>query len=160
MTRNLREPGQKVPFRLAVDIGGTFVDAVELDQRDGRIRLGKSPTTPDRPWEGVLGALDQLGTPLAQVEVFIHGTTLGLNAVLQRRGVRTGIITNEGLRDVFLIGRANVPDRSMYDFQWEQPQPLTLRRDTVGVPGRLDYLGRELEPLDEGAVREAARQLA
>jgi N-methylhydantoinase A len=157
MPRNLREIG---PFRLAVDIGGTFVDAVELDQRDGRIRLAKAPTTPDRPWEGVLGALDQLGTPLAQVEVFIHGTTLGLNAVLQRRGVRTGIITNEGLRDVFLIGRANVPDRSMYDFQWEQPPPLTRRRDTVGVPGRLDYLGRELEPLDEDAVREAATRLA
>jgi N-methylhydantoinase A len=148
------------PFRLAVDIGGTFVDAVELDQRNGRIRLGKSPTTPDQPWQGVLGALDQLGTPLPDVEVFIHGTTLGLNAVLQRRGVRTGIVTNDGLRDVFLIGRANVPDRSMYDFQWEQPAALTLRRDTVGVPGRLDYLGRELEPLDEDAVRAAAVQLA
>lgn len=136
------------------------MDAVELDQRDGRIRLGKSPTTPERPWEGVLGALEQLETPLAQVEVFIHGTTLGLNAVLQRRGVRTGILTNEGLRDVFLIGRANVPDRSMYDFQWEQPPALTRRRDTRGVRGRLDYLGRELEPLDEDGVRAAALALA
>jgi N-methylhydantoinase A len=160
MARILPESGQQRPFRLAVDIGGTFVDAVELDQRDGHIRLGKSPTTPDRPWEGVLGALDQLGTPLTEVEVFIHGTTLGLNAVLQRRGVRTGIITNDGLRDVFLIGRANVPDRSMYDFQWEQPPALTRRRDTVGVPGRLDYLGRELEPLDDDAVRQAAHKLA
>jgi N-methylhydantoinase A len=159
MTGNLREPNS-APFRLAVDIGGTFVDAVELDQRDGGIRLGKSPTTPDRPWEGVLGALDQLGTSLPEVEVFIHGTTLGLNAVLQRRGVRTGIITNDGLRDIFLIGRANVPDRSMYDFQWEQPPALTHRRDTVGVRGRLDYLGREIEPLDEDAVRQAAIELA
>ena len=92
--------------------------------------------------------------------MFIHGTTLGLNAVLQRRGVRTGIITNDGLRDVFLIGRANVPDRSMYDFQWEQPPALIRRRDTVGVPGRLDYLGRELEPLDEDSVRQAAHKLA
>lgn len=158
MTTNLPSSAQR--FRLAVDIGGTFVDAVELDQRDGTVRLGKSPTTPDRPWEGVLGALEQLGTPLPKVDVFIHGTTLGLNAVLQRRGVRTGIITNAGLRDVFLIGRANVPDRSMYDFQWQQPEALVRRRDTVGVPGRLDYLGRELEPLDEDALRAAARRLA
>jgi N-methylhydantoinase A/oxoprolinase/acetone carboxylase beta subunit len=157
MATKLRESSH--PFRLAVDIGGTFVDAVELDQRNGQIRLAKSPTTPNQPWEGVLGALDQLGTPLEQVDVFIHGTTLGLNAVLQRRGVRTGIITNEGLRDVFLIGRANVPDRSMYDFQWTQPDSLVRRRDTVGVPGRLDYLGRELEALDVAAVRDAARQL-
>jgi N-methylhydantoinase A len=160
MTTILPVTSPALPFRLAVDIGGTFVDAVELDQRDGRIRLGKSPTTPDQPWAGVLAALEHLGTPLSEVEVFIHGTTLGLNAVLQRRGVRTGIITNEGLRDVFLIGRANVPDRSMYDFQWEQPAPLIRRRDTLGVPGRLDYLGRELKPLDEDAVRTAALELA
>lgn len=147
------------PFRIAVDIGGTFVDAVEFDTRMATIRLEKAPTTPGRPWEGVLDALARLGTPLDQVELFIHGTTLGLNAVLERRGARTGIITNDGLRDVFLIGRANVPDHAMYDFQYEQPTPIVRRRDTRGVRGRLDYLGRELEPLDEDGVRTAVREL-
>jgi N-methylhydantoinase A len=146
-------------YRLAVDIGGTFVDAVELDLVTGAVRLKKAPTTPARPWEGVLAAVAGLGTPVEKVELFIHGTTLGLNAVLERRGARTGIIANDGLRDVFLIGRANVPDHAMYDFQYEQPEAIVRRRDTVGVRGRLDYRGRELEPLDEDGVREAARYL-
>jgi N-methylhydantoinase A len=143
-------------FRIAVDIGGTFVDAVELDTRTRAVRLQKAATTPKEPWQGVLDALEGLGTPLDCVELFIHGTTLGLNAVIERRGARTGIIANEGLRDVFLIGRANVPDAAMYDFQWQQPPAIVRRRDTVGVRGRLDYRGRELEPLDEGGVRAAA----
>lgn len=146
-------------FRIAVDIGGTFVDAVELDLRTGAVRLAKAPTTPGRPWEGVLHALDRLATPLEAVELFIHGTTLGLNAVLERRGARTGIIANDGLRDIFVIGRSNVPDHAMYDFQYEQPPLIIRRRDTVGVRGRLDYEGRELEPLDEDGVRKAARFL-
>jgi N-methylhydantoinase A/oxoprolinase/acetone carboxylase beta subunit len=146
------------PYRLAVDIGGTFVDAVELDLRTRIVRLAKAPAT-GRPWEGVFEALDRLRTPLGKVEIFIHGTTLGLNAVLERRGARTGIIANEGLRDIFVIGRSNVPDRAMYDFQYEQPEPIVRRRDTVGVAGRLDYMGRELEPLDEDGLRRAARLL-
>lgn len=147
------------PFRIAVDIGGTFVDAVELDTRTRAVRLQKASTTPREPWQGVLDALDILATPLDQVELFIHGTTLGLNSVLERRGARTGIVTNEGLRDIFLIGRANVPDAAMYDFQWEQPRAIVRRRDTIGVPGRLDYRGREITPLDEEAVRAAATYL-
>ena len=161
--RLLESPGDHMtdtrPFRIAVDIGGTFVDAVELDTRTRSIRLRKASTTPREPWRGVLEALALLGTPLDQVELFIHGTTLGLNAVLERRGARTGIIANEGLRDVFLIGRANVPDHSMYDFQYEQPTAIVRRRDTVGVGGRLDYRGREIDPLDEEGVRRAAAYL-
>jgi N-methylhydantoinase A len=147
------------PYRIAVDIGGTFVDAVEIDLRTRGVRLAKAPTTPGKPWEAVFEALDRLGTPLNAVEIFIHGTTLGLNAVLERRGARTGIIANEGLRDIFVIGRSNVPDHAMYDFQYERPEPIVRRRDTVGVAGRLDYRGRELEPLDEDGLREAARLL-
>lgn len=147
------------PYRIAVDIGGTFVDAIELDTRSRAIRLRKASTTPREPWQGVLDALELLATPLDQVDLFIHGTTLGLNAVLERRGARTGIITNEGLRDIFLIGRANVPDASMYDFQYEQPRAIVRRRDTIGVRGRLDYRGGEVESLDEDGVRSAARYL-
>ena len=147
------------PFRLAVDIGGTFVDAMELDQRTGVVRFRKASTTPARPWEGVLNAVEALGTDLSQVELFIHGTTLGLNAVLERRGGSTGIITNAGLRDIFLIGRGNVPDDRMYDFQYERPESLVQRRHTAGVTGRLNHRGETVAPLDEDELREIARHL-
>ncbi|WP_062356649.1 hydantoinase/oxoprolinase family protein [Herbidospora yilanensis] len=146
-------------IRLAVDIGGTFVDAMELDSRTNRVRFRKASTTPARPWEGVLNAIEALGTDLSRVELFIHGTTLGLNAVLERRGGPTGIITNEGFRDVFLIGRGNVPPDHMYDFQYERPESLVRRRHTAGVKGRLDYRGRVVEDLDPDSVRAAARTL-
>ena len=147
------------PIRLAVDIGGTFVDAMELDTRTNRVRFRKAATTPARPADGVLNAITALGTDLSEVELFIHGTTLGLNAVLERRGGRTGIITNEGFRDIFLIGRGNVPSDHMYDFQYQRPESLVQRRFTAGVRGRLDYRGRVVEPLDPDSVREAARTL-
>lgn len=147
------------PYRLAVDIGGTFVDAMELDRRTGVVRFRKASTTPSEPWKGVLAAVEALGTDLSQAELFIHGTTLGLNAVLERRGSATGIITNAGLRDIFLIGRGNIPDDHMYDFQYERPASLVQRRHTVGVRGRMDHRGNVIEPLDEADLREQARRL-
>ncbi len=147
------------PYRLAVDIGGTFVDAMELDQRTGDVRFRKASTTPSEPWKGVLDAIEALGTDLGEAELFIHGTTLGLNAVLERRGGATGIITNAGLRDIFLIGRGNVPDDRMYDFQYERPESLVQRRHTAGVTGRLDYHGDVVTPLDEAELKETARRL-
>ena len=128
-------------LRLAVDIGGTFVDAMELDATTRSIRFRKASTTPDEPWEGVLDAIRALEAPLAEAGLFIHGTTLGLNAVLERRGAVTGIITNDGMRDIFLIGRGNVPPAHMYDFRYEKPPGLVKRRHTAGVRGRLDYRG-------------------
>jgi N-methylhydantoinase A len=146
-------------LRLAVDIGGTFVDAMELDATTRSIRFRKASTTPDEPWEGVLDAIRALEAPLAEAELFIHGTTLGLNAVLERRGAVTGIITNAGMRDIFLLGRGDVPPAHMYDFRYEKPPGLVKRRHTAGVRGRLDYRGATVEELDEDDVREAARQL-
>lgn len=145
--------------RLAVDIGGTFVDAMELDLVTGAVRFQKASTTPSEPWRGVVAAIDALGTDLASVELFIHGTTLGLNAVLERRGGPTGIITNEGMRDIFLLGRGNVPADRMYDFTYQRPSALVERRHTAGARCRLDHMGNELEPLDEDSVRTAAHQL-
>lgn len=146
-------------IRLAADIGGTFVDAMELDLDTGVVRFRKASTTPTEPWRGVVDAIDALGTELSAVELFIHGTTLGLNAVLERRGGATGIITNEGMRDIFLLGRGNVPPDRMYDFTYQRPPGLIERRHTAGVRCRLDYRGREIESLDVEGVRAAARRL-
>lgn len=146
-------------YRIAVDIGGTFVDAVELDMSSGTVRFEKAPTTPGAPADGVLDAVSRLRDDLSDLAMFIHGTTLGLNAVLERRGARTGIITNDGFRDIFLIGRGNVPDAHMYDFQYQRPEPLVRRRWIRGVACRLDHKGRELTPLDEEGVLAAAKAL-
>lgn len=146
-------------IRLAVDIGGTFVDAMALDVQTDEVWFRKAPTTPARPADGVLQAVRALDIDLRDVELFIHGTTLGLNAVLERRGETTGILTNEGFRDIFLIGRGNVPPEHMYDFQYARPPSLVARRHTAGVRGRLDYRGRVVEELDEDSVRAAAATL-
>ena len=146
-------------LRLAVDIGGTFVDAIELDTASGEFRFEKASTTPRNPSDGVLEAIDRLATPLERTALFTHGTTLGLNAVLERRGARVGIVTNDGFRDIFLVGRANVPDAHMYDFKYARPEPLVRRRRIAGVKGRLDYRGRVVDELDEAGVVDAARRL-
>ena len=146
-------------FRIAVDIGGTFVDAVEFDQNMGGVRLRKAPTTPGRPAEGVLEAVRRLGTPLSETELIVHGTTLGLNAVIERKGAVTGILTNAGFRDLFEIGRADVPREHMYDFAYQRPAPLVRRRHRIGVRGRIDAQGTIVEALDEQGVRDAAAAL-
>ncbi|MFG1613465.1 hydantoinase/oxoprolinase family protein [Nonomuraea wenchangensis] len=151
-----QDPGRT---RFAVDIGGTFVDAISYDDATGELRLHKASTTPDAPARGVLDAVGGLAGRLDDVEAFVHGTTLGLNAILQRRGADVGIITNEGFRDLLEIARANVPAQYMYDFSYAPPPPLVPRRHRTGVPGRIDAQGTVIEPLDEDAVREAGRLL-
>jgi N-methylhydantoinase A len=146
-------------YRIAIDIGGTFVDAVAFDEQTGQVQLAKAPTTPASPEEGVMEAVRRLGIPLGETRVFVHGTTLGLNAVLERRGARTGLITNEGMRDVLEIRRADVPPERMYDLHHVQPAPLVRRRHRIGVPCRLDAQGDSLTPLDEQAVVAAADTL-
>ncbi|MBW6527830.1 hydantoinase/oxoprolinase family protein [Sphingomonas sp. RHCKR7] len=146
-------------YRVAVDIGGTFVDSILFDAETGRTRLAKASTTPDEPARGVLEALSRLGIDLADTELFVHGTTLGLNAVIQRRGVATGIITNAGFRDIFEIGRGDVPAASMYDFRYQRPPSIVPRRYRKGVAGRIAADGSELEPLDEAGVVAAAGEL-
>lgn len=146
-------------YRIAVDIGGTFVDAVQLDTQTGRISLAKVSTTPERPAVGVIEAVRALGTPLSETDMFVHGTTLPLNAVIERKGAATGLITNLGFRDVFEIGRADVPPEQAYNFAYTSPAPLVKRRHRLGVAGRIDVNGTEITPLDEAGVREAGRTL-
>ena len=146
-------------LRLAVDIGGTFVDAIAFDVSSGSIRLEKSSTTPSDAAQGVLNALDKLNVNLSDADTFIHGTTLGLNAIIELKGALTGIITNAGFRDIFEIGRGDVPVAHMYNFRYQKPPPLVQRRHRLGVPGRIDVHGKVLVELDEAAVLEAARCL-
>lgn len=145
--------------QLAVDIGGTFVDAIAFDKDSGEMQLKKAATTEENPTQGVLAAIEKLDLDLETVETFVHGTTLGINAFLEREGATTGIITNDGFSDVFEIGRYDRPMEDMYTVPYEKPEPLVQRRHRYGVPGRLDVNGNEVEPLDEKAVRETAAAL-
>ncbi len=145
--------------RLAVDIGGTFVDAIVFNPETGALRLEKDFTTPDDASRGVLSAIERLEVGLAGVETFVHGTTLGLNTVLERKGAPTGIITNEGFEDIFEMGRYDRPREKMYSLVYDEPPVLIKKRYRVGVPCRLDAQGNELIALDEDAVRTAAKHL-
>ena len=145
--------------RLAVDIGGTFVDAIVFNPQTGALRLEKDFTTPDDASRGVLSAIERLDVNLSDVETFVHGTTLGLNTVLERKGAPTGIITNEGFEDIFEMGRYDRPRDKMYMLVYDDPPVLVRKRYRLGVPCRLDAQGNELVALDEEAVCAAATYL-
>jgi N-methylhydantoinase A len=147
------------PYRLAVDIGGTFVDVVLFDVTTGEWRLDKSFTTPQDAAEGVNDAIAGLGIDGSRVGSFIHGTTLGLNTVLERKGAVTGVLTTAGFEDVLEMGRYTRDRAQMYSLEYDVPRPLVPRRMRLGIPGRMNAAGDELQPLDEDAVRRAAKRL-
>ena len=146
-------------YSLGIDIGGTFVDAIVFDRQTGDTRLEKALTTPENPSTGVLRAIDKLAIDLGDVETIVHGTTLGLNAVIERRGAKTGIVTNRGFRDILELGRGDLPPDHMYDLHYQRPEPLVRRRRIAGVPGRITVGGDVEVELDEGAVIESVAAL-
>lgn len=146
-------------YRLAVDIGGTFVDAVVFDVDSGEWRLEKSFTTPGNAAAGVNAAIKRLGIDGSSLDSFIHGTTLGLNTVLEHKGAVTGILTNAGFEDIFEMGRYNRDRAQMYSLEYDVRPPLVPKRMRLGIPCRMNANGDELQPLDEEAVRAAVRQL-
>jgi N-methylhydantoinase A len=146
-----------VALRIGVDIGGTFTDLVALDEATGAVVTTKALSTPRDLLDGVLSCVDQAGVRLADCRFVIHGTTIGINALLELKGARTGLITTEGFRDVLEIGRGNF--LKMYDVLYRRPEPLVPRGRVSEVPERLTATGEVLVPLDEEAVRAAARRL-
>ncbi len=140
----------------AVDVGGTFTDLVVLDTETGQVSFAKAPTTPAEPAQGVLAAIAKSPLALARARAFFHGTTLGINTMLEHKGARTGVITTLGFRDILEIGRMGWP---MYQLHWDQPPPLVPRYLRREVPERVRADGVVLVPLDEEAVRREARYL-
>ncbi|MFK4548120.1 N-methylhydantoinase A [Streptomyces tendae] len=157
---------------VGVDTGGTFTDLVVMDG-DGRTLTNKAPTTPHALEEGVFAALrlvaaergETLEEMLDKVESFGHGTTQATNALIERRGARTALITTRGFGDTLIIQRlmgatAGMPTESLAAFRNRRhPEPLVPRSLIAEVPERVDQAGSVLVPLDEAAVREAVRRL-
>lgn len=145
-------------YRLAVDIGGTFTDAVLLDEEDREtVQLSKVPSTPHDYAEGVLNSILRLKGSMSNVQGFIHGTTVGTNAIIQGNFKDAGLITTRGFRDVLEIGRGNRVN--MYDPFYRMPEPLIPRNRRIEIGGRIDAKGNETERFDREEVRREIRKL-
>lgn len=149
-------------WRIGVDSGGTFTDVCLFNDESGESRIWKLASTPGDPSvgiaDGVSQALEQAGADPAQVGFLGHGTTVATNALIQLRGVPTGLITTDGFRDLLEIGRQKRPH--LYDTQALKPMVLVPRAWRKGVPERLRHDGSVDLALDEEGLRQAARELA
>ena len=141
--------------RIGVDVGGTFTDLLFYDDEGKVISACKVPTTPHSPDEGVINAVKQ-GVPLeklAKTDYFMHGTTTGLNALLQRKGAKVGLLATEGFRDVLELRRGDRPRQNM--LFWENPEPLVPRHLRLPVGGRITTKGEEYKPFNPEDVKAA-----
>ena len=137
-------------IRAATDVGGTFTDLVyfSTDPDTGRqsIVTGKSDTTPPEFERGVMNVIAKSGVALAEIEFLAHGTTIVINALTERKGVKTALITTAGFRDSLAIARGNRPD--FFNLHYEKPEPFVPRYLRREVPGRMGQTGVERSPLE------------
>lgn len=144
-------------LRIGVDIGGSFTDFAVFDDKAGTLRSLKVFSRPDNPGDEVIEGMHQLvaryGINPADIDYFTHGTTVGVNAVVQKTGARLGLITTRHFEDVLNLGRLKTPD--MYSLHSLRPDALIERDRVFGVDARLDAGGAEITPLDPASVREA-----
>jgi N-methylhydantoinase A len=152
---------QEAPYRIAIDVGGTFTDVVLVDTRSGELVFGKVLSTPADPARGSLAGaseiLEQSAVPVAQVRDLVHATTVATNAVLERRGAETALVTTAGFRDVLEMGREARYD--IYDLDLRMPEPLVPRRLRAEVPERIAADGHVVQALDEAAAEAVLRAL-
>jgi len=143
-------------IRVGIDTGGTFTDLVAVDE-DGRAFLAKVPSNPADPVATIASALREASFEPADVELVVVATTIGINAVLTRRGARVVYLTTKGFEDIPYIQRIN--RKHHYDFHWRKPTPLVRRGDCLGVVERLDEQGRVLVEFDGDALDATLREL-
>jgi N-methylhydantoinase A len=143
--------------RLASDIGGTFTDVAAFDERNGRLVLGKALSTPGRLVDGIAAGVGKAGARYADAGVFLHGSTIAINTLLERSGARTALLTTEGFRDIYEIGRINRPDA--YNLYFKKHVPLVERALRFEVRERLTAEGEVVIPLDEASVHAACDRL-
>ncbi len=137
-------------YRVAADIGGTFTDFVIEDQASGEVRIGKVPTTPENPARGILNGVSQLINDPEDIEFFVHGTTVGLNAFLERRGARVLLLMTAGIADTYTIARGHREE--LYKLHYRKPKQLVPRKDVHEVTERLGWDGSVITPLDENSL--------
>ena len=146
---------------VGVDVGGTFTDLVVVDERSGRIHVGKLLTTPGDPdkaiLDGLIRVLRESGIAAQELDSVVHGTTLVTNTVIERTGAKVGLVTTEGFRDSLEMGKEIRYD--LYDLFLEPVPSLVPRKLRRGVAGRISAQGEELAPFDEAGFRATVRDL-
>ncbi len=150
-------------YRLGVDVGGTFTDLLLFHEDSGAFWRHKTPSTPADSSIGVLTGLDAVCaeaaiTP-AEIETFLHGTTVATNAMLEGKGARVGLIVSQGYRQILQIARSYVPGGLAGWIIWPKPEPLAALEDTFEIAGRMDAQGRELRAIDDDNIRVALEGL-
>ena len=150
-------------YRVTVDTGGTFSDFVHLNEQTGEISIAKIPSTPDDPSRAILAGIEALlamVTGADEIGYFCHGTTVGTNALLEGKGVRTGLLVTEGFRGIYPVGEQARPyGTAIFDVMYDKPAPLVPARRTGEVKERIDFRGDVLRTLDEAALRDTVREL-
>ena len=136
-------------MHVAIDIGGTFTDAVAIDDY-GIIKTAKSTTTHENLTIGAINSLKALKINFNHVTSFVHGTTAGLNALLERRGGKVALITTKGFRDIYEIGRANRPE--IYNFRYKRPKTLLNRCDIFEIDERIGADGSIIKPINKEGI--------
>jgi N-methylhydantoinase A len=150
-------------YRLGVDVGGTFTDLLLFEEQSGAFWRHKTPSTPHDSSVGILTGVEAVcataGIEPSDIEVFLHGTTVATNAMLEGKGARVGLIVTEGYRQIMQIARSYVPGGLAGWIIWPKPEPLAALRDTIEIKGRMNARGEEVRPVDEDQIRAALRQL-
>ena len=143
--------------RIGVDIGGTFTDIVYFDDNSADVIIDKVRSTPQDVGQAVLTVIEKIKVDLPGINQFIHGTTVGLNALLERKGSKIGLITTKGFTDVLEMARGN--SKELYNFLWRKPKPLVPRYLRFGVSERIDYQGQIIEELNEEELKDIVQKL-
>ncbi len=150
-------------WMVGIDTGGTFTDLIAFEVDTGELRVAKVSSEQDDPSGAVIAALEDLfatGVAPGEISSLVHGTTVATNAILEGKGVKTGLLITDGFRAVYEArGWAQPEATDLIDPFYRKPPLLAPQSLTHGIPGRMDYQGNELAPLDEDAVRSAARSL-
>jgi N-methylhydantoinase A len=151
-------------YRVTVDTGGTFSDFVYFNEDTSDVSISKVPSTPDDPSRAILQGVETLlgqGVAPGDIPFFCHGTTVGTNALLEGKGVRTGLLVTEGFRAIYPVGEQARPyGAPIFDVMYDKPAMLVPQSRTGEVRERVDFRGVVLVPLDEAALRETVRDLA
>jgi N-methylhydantoinase A len=142
---------------MAADIGGTFTDVAAFDEASGQLLLGKTLSTPSRLVEGISQGVDKAGAKFADAALFLHGSTIAINTMLERTGAKTALLTTEGFRDTYEIGRINRPDS--YNLFFKKHVPLVERALRLEVRERMMATGEVLIPLDDKQVHALCDRL-
>src|SRR6195256_4509058 len=143
---------------VAIDIGGTFTDLIGFDDSAGRFVQAKSLTTPAHLVQGIIDCIRKSGLAAPAIDELIHGSTIAINTLIERKGAKTGLIVTRGTRDVYIIGRGNRPEA--YNLLFHKHRPLVSRRLTREIDERVLATGEVHEPLSRQSLADACRQLA